>query len=94
MAGPNAGRRGGRWRRLHTNQKAKRLGCWLCGQPIDYSLTWPDPASFSVDHHPSLSEHPEGAEDPGCLRSSHLSCNSSKGAKDAKPSLGATSRDW
>ena len=25
--------------------------CCLCGQPIDLSLSWPDPMSLSVDHH-------------------------------------------
>jgi 5-methylcytosine-specific restriction endonuclease McrA len=89
-----AGRKGSRWRRLHAGQKAKRLGCWLCSQPIDYQLDWPDPQSFSVDHAQPLSTHPHLAEDPGNLRSAHLSCNSSRGAKAPRPALGVTSRDW
>ena len=24
--------------------------CYLCGEPIDYSLRWPDPWCFTVDH--------------------------------------------
>lgn len=94
MAGPNAGRRGGRWRKLHTNQRARRLPCWLCGQAIDYSLSFPDPGSFSVDHDPPLSIHPAGAEDPACLRSAHLGCNSSRQDKKPRPGLGATSQAW
>lgn len=88
------GRKGSRWRRLHANQKAKRLGCWLCQQPIDYTLTWPDPGSFSVDHRKPLNTHPHLAEDPGNLESAHLGCNSARGQSDPKPSLGSTSRAW
>lgn len=24
--------------------------CWLCGQPIDYTLRYPDAGAFVVDH--------------------------------------------
>jgi hypothetical protein len=92
--GRRAGRTGSRWRALVKNQKAQRLPCWLCAQPIDYTLDWPDPQSFSVDHAKPLSTHPPLAEDPGNLRSAHLSCNSSRGAKDPRPTLGTTSRNW
>jgi 5-methylcytosine-specific restriction endonuclease McrA len=89
-----AGRKGSRWRRLHAGIKAERHPCWLCNQAIDYTLDWPDPQSFSVDHVKSLLTHPHLAEDPANLRAAHLSCNSSKGARAARPALGVTSRDW
>jgi 5-methylcytosine-specific restriction endonuclease McrA len=94
MAGPNAGRRGHRWRRLHAALKLQRRPCWLCGQPIDYGLDWPDTGSFSVDHDPPLSVYPAGAEDPAHLRPAHLGCNSSRGQKPPRPSVGQTSRNW
>lgn len=89
----NAGRRGSRWNRLKANQRAKRLPCCLCGQPIDYTLEWPDPGSFSVQHKQDWHRHPELREDPANLDSAHLGCNSSAG-QDGKPTLGATSETW
>jgi 5-methylcytosine-specific restriction endonuclease McrA len=94
MAGANAGRRGGRWRKLHAEQKAKRLPCWLCGQPIDYAAHKDDPKSFSVDHEKSRLSHPHLAEEPTNLRSAHAGCNKSRGPRAPQPSLGSTSRDW
>ncbi len=94
MADANAGRRGTRWRRLHAGVKVRRHPCWLCGQPIDYQLAWPDPASFSVDHQHPLSTHPHLAEDPANLRASHLGCNSSRGQRPPRPGVGTTSRNW
>lgn len=91
--GDNAGRRGSRWNRLKANQKAKRLPCCLCSQPIDYTLNWPDPQSFSVQHLKDWHDYPELREDPANLDSAHLGCNSSAG-QDGKPSIGATSETW
>ena len=35
----------------HRNVIARgRPPCGICGQPIDYSLRYPDPGSFEVDH--------------------------------------------
>lgn len=93
MASPNAGRRGKRWQRLKANQRAKRLPCCVCGQPIDYSLTWPDPGSFSVEHKKSWHDNPALREDPANLDSAHLGCNSSKG-KGQGPQLGEASEAW
>lgn len=90
-----AGRSGRRWRRLVAEVRTRRSHCCRCGQPIDYTLEWPDPDSFSVDHHPHpLSTHPHLAEDPGNLAAAHLHCNVSAGNRRPKPSLGATSTDW
>lgn len=93
MAGANAGRRGRRYERLKANQRAKRLPCCVCGQPIDYALSWPDPGSFSVEHRKSWHEHPELREDPANFDSAHLGCNSSKG-KTGGPTIGVTSEIW
>lgn len=89
-----AGRTGRRWLRLRENLKAQNRPCWLCGQPINPRLRWPHPASFSVDHRYPLSTHPHLAEDPAALMPSHLRCNVNRGARDPKPSIGDTSRDW
>lgn len=95
MAGPNAGRKGRRWQRLAANQRMKRLPCCLCHQPIDYTLKWPDPGSFSVEHIKSWHAHPELREDPSNLGSAHLGCNSAKQDKPAEQVvLNNTSESW
>lgn len=53
--------------------------CWLCGQPIDYSLKYPDPASYVVDHVVPLDA---GGEDAlSNKRAAHRICNSRKSNK-------------
>jgi 5-methylcytosine-specific restriction endonuclease McrA len=95
VSGLNAGRRGGRWVRLKAQVKARRGPCCRCGQPIDYTLSWPDPGSFSVDHYPHpLATHPHLAEDPANLAAAHLRCNQSAHDNGVKPGVGATSETW
>lgn len=81
--------------RLVANLKAQRRPCCRCGLAIDYTLRWPDPDSFSADHYPHpLSTHPHLAEDPANLDAAHLRCNTGAGNREAKPTIGVTSRDW
>ena len=94
LMGENAGRRGGRWRKLRADQKAKRLPCWLCGQPIDYDADKDNPDSFTVDHEKLRSTHPHLAEEPSNLRSAHARCNKTRGASAPTPVIGVTSRNW
>lgn len=94
MAGPNAGRRGKRWERLKANLRMQRRPCCICHQPIDYTLEWPDPGSFSTQHIKDWKNHPELREDPGNLDAAHLDCNSSEGTNGPKPEIGATSEAW
>lgn len=53
--------------------------CWLCGQPIDYSIPWKNEDgtvnddAFELDHLYPRSKYPEHAEDPGGFRPSHRS---------------------
>jgi len=93
MSGEYRGRSTRRFRMLAANQRAKRLPCWLCGQPVVYDNN-DDPHSFTVDHEKPLSTHPELAEEPMNLRTAGSRCNSSRGNRPPQPSLGATSRDW
>lgn len=53
--------------------------CSICGQPIDYTLTYPHPASYTVDH-----VVPIDAGGPDTLdnkRAAHWRCNRAKHAK-------------
>jgi 5-methylcytosine-specific restriction endonuclease McrA len=94
MAGKRAGRSGANWRRLRTEVRSRHDPCFNCGQPIDYTLQWPHPDSFSVDHRLSRLKHIELAEDPANLVASHLRCNQVKGDREEPLSLGNRSEDW
>lgn len=89
------GRRGDRWRLLKQHVRSTRGPCCRCGQAIDYTLVWPDPWCFTVDHYPHpLSLRPDLAEDPSNLRPAHLRCNQAAGNTAPRPTLGDTSEPW
>lgn len=87
------GRDGRPWRRAKERIRRTQNICHLCGTPIDPTLTWPDPMSFSVDHVEPYSLRPELARDPNNLAAAHLSCNSRKG-NGTRGDQTPTSRDW
>jgi hypothetical protein len=81
--------------RLKAEVRARRGRCCRCGQVIDYSLRWPDPASFSVDHYPyPLSTHPHLAEEPQNLAPAHLLCNQDAGNGQTQVTLDNVSEAW
>ncbi|PCN47411.1 HNH endonuclease [Curtobacterium sp. 'Ferrero'] len=83
------------WRKIAQAQRAKGLKCWHCGQPIDYSLQFPDPNSFSADHLRPWAGHPELRYDPANVVSSHLRCNQVKGSNEHfAAGLGSLSEDF
>lgn len=78
--------------------------CWLCRQPIDYTLRHrpgkpiPDGA-FEADHYKTWSGYPHLRMDRANLRASHHSCNRARSAKEpetarATLALGEPSREW
>ncbi|AYN55939.1 HNH endonuclease [Microbacterium phage Coltrane] len=84
-----------RWKQVAAAQRAKRLPCFLCGQPIDYDLEWPDPRSFSADHIRPWARHAELRYDPGNVCSTHLRCNQTKGdSEHFTAGLGALSQEF
>lgn len=75
--------------------------CWLCNQPIDYSIPWRDPYTghvnddaFELDHLYPRSKHPELAEDPAAYRPSHRACNRQRSNKLSLTGLGTPTRQW
>lgn len=95
MAGPNSGRRGRNWNRLKANLRAQHRPCCICGQPIDYTLRWPDPQCFTVQHIKPWSTHPHLREDPANLDAAHLSCNTSLSDRDQSTAqLDNVSESW
>lgn len=67
--------------------------CYLCHQPIDYSLPGTDDLGMSVEHIKPRSTHPHLTWDPANWAPSHLDCNRAKGNR-APLGLGANSRQW
>ena len=81
--------------KLTANVRARHSACWICRQPIDYTIEdHNDPKAFTVDHVKSWLFYPELRTDPRNLRAAHKGCNSSKGNREDKPDLGSTSRQW
>ena len=74
-------------------QSAQR-NCWLCGKPIDYTLSREHPESFANDHALPVSTHPELAEDVSNFRPSHRSCNEARGNDDPHLEIGVPSERW
>lgn len=71
-------------RRYRRNRASVLKGspiCWLCGQPIDTKITWPDPMSPSTDHVQAVDNG--GNDSRANLRAAHLGCNSRRGKRDA-----------
>ena len=59
--------------------------CWICGQPIDYTLPHLDPGAFVVDHVIPLDKG--GPDTLGNKRAAHRACNRAKSNKPHAPIL-------
>lgn len=71
-------------RKRHRAQIARaRAACHICGKPIDYSLKWPDPMCFVVDHVVAIANG--GSDVLSNKAASHSGCNSKKGARVYAP---------
>lgn len=57
--------------------------CALCGDPIDYTLRYPHPRSFVVDH--KVSVHRGGTDTIDNKQPAHADCNRAKAAKVVSP---------
>ena len=84
VAAPRMGDMAERWegrRRAEALKRVKAKGarsrtpCVICGDAIDYRLTYPDPWSCSVQHVKSKKNHPELIWDPSNWAPAHLYCN-------------------
>ena len=72
--------------------------CALCGLDIDYTLRYPDPMSFVVDHILPVVSHPELADELSNKQAAHNACNRDKWDKvegiTNGPRSFVTSRTW
>lgn len=73
----------------------ERPRCWLCGQPIDYSVAPGETDdSLTLDHVQPVSRRPDLQEDPANFAPAHRGCNVRRGDSDPHAPLGALTRDW
>lgn len=82
------------YRRRCAALRKLRRPCHICGQPIDYSLPYTDPMSFTADH---IEPRSLGGSLYGELKPAHRACNSRRGNRTGyrptvKPPV--TSRAW
>lgn len=63
-------------KRIYATQKV----CGICGQPVDFSLKFPNPLSPCIDHIIPIDKggHPSDIDN---LQLAHLSCNRAKSDK-------------
>ncbi|QLF84048.1 HNH endonuclease [Gordonia phage Upyo] len=87
-----------RYTRLAKRYRSKcevvKAPCWICGQPIDYTIPPGNTDAFEVDHFHPVTTHPHLFEEPANFRPSHKGCNSSRGNKELSPTLGQPSEEW
>lgn len=75
------------WEKAKTKKLKERLYwrdkglCQICLEPMDTSVKYPDPMSFSIDHLIPRSQG--GKHDFDNLRIAHLACNYQRGDKPA-----------
>ncbi|WP_433584562.1 HNH endonuclease [Microbacterium hydrocarbonoxydans] len=69
--------------RHRARHRATRAACHICGRPIDYTLKWPDPMSFVVDHVVPLAKG--GSHSFDNTAAAHAECNSKKRARLVAP---------
>ena len=66
--------------------------CHICGEPIDYSLRYPDPFSFTVDHvHPIAKG---GSDTLDNKAAAHFTCNRAKWHRTDEDASGASEREF
>lgn len=87
-----------RYKTLHSRFRATCTAnnehCWLCGQPIEYTLPAEHPESFSLDHRIPVTDAPQLAYDPANFAPAHLDCNKHRGQRAPHLQVGQPSEDW
>ena len=77
------------------DRKARAV-CWICGQPIDYTIA-PSSAdtSWEPDHVQPVAKRPDLELDLNNIKPSHRACNRSRGdGTNGENVIGQQSRIW
>ena len=91
------------YRALKAWVRSEEDTCWLCGKHIDRTIPYRNPItgrvnpqSWSLDHVIPITVAPMLALIRSNVRAAHLSCNSGRGNRAAKPAPPAlhTTRAW
>jgi hypothetical protein len=93
------------WKATKAAVRLRTTHCCLCSKPIDMSLRWPNPGSFSVEHAKYRVEDCIGLtrgearrrlHDQRYLAGAHLSCNSSANRNNGrlKPYAEPAANPW
>lgn len=69
--------------RLRARVRATKPACHICGQPIDYTLKWPHPRCYVIDHDTPLARG--GLDTIENVKAAHNECNSKKRARLVAP---------
>lgn len=82
------------YRRATKRLRATNATCWICGTPIDRTLPYTHPMSWTADHVKPRSKG--GALiDTTNLRAAHRRCNSARGNREStKADIMPTTRTW
>lgn len=78
---------------LRRQAKKNNTPCALCHKPIDFTLHYTHPMSFTADHIKAVAT---GGSMTGALQPAHRSCNSRKSDKPTYRTIAQPnpSRDW
>lgn len=70
------------WKKLRAQVIREESVCWLCHEPVDKELKWPDKSCAVVDH---IVSYVSGGDylSRSNVALAHNSCNLAKGSKDA-----------
>jgi len=79
------------YRKARLKLRAEQRDCWLCHRPIDYTLRYPHPWSFSADH---VKPRSQGSGETEHLEAAHLVCNQARGDRTPPPPPTHPSRNW
>ena len=77
------------------DRKARAV-CWICGQPIDYTIA-PSSAdtSWEPDHVQPVAKRPDLELDLNNIKPSHRACNRARGdGTNGENTIGQQSRVW
>lgn len=76
--------------------RSRREPCHICKKPIDYSLRYPNPMSFSVEHIKPRHLYPDLIFDVTNMAAAHLECNVRNQGKNPWVPIteAVNSRDW